>query len=392
VGVACLAISAAGCASDAPGSPRSSGAPTAAASTPVAVTSPAAPPCTNLGVIASWSVSRLAAQLVVVPAAETDVAAVAPSVAAGAGGVILYGSSAPADLGAQLQALDAQAQGGLIPVVMSDEEGGGIQRMANLVGNMPWPATMSATMTPTAVYQLAEQTARAMVANGVTMDLAPVLDLASGPGPDATHIDGPRSFGLSPTSATTYGLQFAFGLEAGGVTPVVKHFPGEGTASANTDDAPATTAPLASLEKADLLPFEAAIDTGIPAVMVGNAAVPGLSPGPASLSYAAVTGLLRQQLGFTGLVLTDSLSADAVSDIGLSVPQAAVEAVAAGIDMILYDTASPNTTFQQTVTQLVAAVSDGQISTATLDAAVIEVLSAKRVDLCAVAGPSPAPG
>jgi beta-N-acetylhexosaminidase len=329
-------------------------------------------------VIASWSVARRAAQLVVVSAQETDVAAVAASVAEGAGGIILYGTSAPENLGQQLQAVEAQAEGGLAPLVMTDEEGGGIQRMSNLVGTIPWPATMSATMTPEAVHQLAATLAEQMVADGVTMDLAPVLDLASGPGPDATHIDGPRSFGLAPATATAYGLAFATGLEAGGVIPVVKHFPGEGGATYNTDDGPASTPPLSDLQASDLLPFEAAINGRIPAIMVGDASVPGLTDGPASLSPAAITGLLRQQLGFEGLVLTDSLSAPAFSDLGLSVAQASVQAVEAGADMILSDTATPNLTFEQTVNALVAAVSDGQLPTQMLNTAVLQVLTAKQ--------------
>jgi beta-N-acetylhexosaminidase len=341
------------------------------------------PSCPSIAVVSSWSVARPAAQLVVVSTDETDVGAVAPSVASGAGGILLFGTSAPENLGQQLQTLEAQSEGGLVPLVMTDEEGGGIQRMSNLAGTIPWAATMSATMTPAAVYQLAETVAEQVVANGVTMDLAPVLDLASGPGPDATHIDGPRSFGVAPVTATTYGLALASGLEAGGMTPVVKHFPGEGSATANTDDGPASAPPLSTLEGSDLLPFEAAVNAGIPAVMVGDASVPGLTGGPASLSPAAITGLLRQQLGFHGLVLTDSLSAPAISDLGLSVSQASVQAVEAGADMILYkNTTTPNVTFQQTVNALVAAVSDGQLSTQVLNTAVLRVLTAKESSDC----------
>jgi beta-N-acetylhexosaminidase len=393
LGVACLVTSCAGAVSVAapPHRSASAGAPTAppqpADPGPGGPTAVAAGPptesCNNLTVISAWSLSRRAAQLVAVAAAETDVAAAAPAVAAGAGGIVLYGSSAPATLGSQLGALEAMDEGGLAPLVMTDEEGGGIQRMANLVGSLPWPATMSATMTPAAVEQAAEQVAQAMVANRVSVDLAPVLDLASGPGPDATHIDGPRSFGVSPTTATTFGLAFAEGLEAGGVIPVVKHFPGEGSADGNTDDGPASTPPLATLESADLLPFEAAIGAGLPAVMVGDASVPGLSQGPASLASAVITGLLRRQLGFEGLVLTDSLSADAISDLGITVPEASVQAVAAGADMVLSNPIDPNTTFDQTVAALVAAVSDGQVPLMTLNTAVMQVLAAKGVDLCA---------
>ena len=400
LGVACLVTSCAGAVSvAAPPHPSASDTTASAgAAQPVATPQPPDPQpggetgvaagtpaesCSNLSVLSSWSLSRRAAQLVAVAAPEADVAAAAPAVAAGAGGIVLYGSSAPTSLGSQLRALEASDEGGLAPLVMTDEEGGGIQRMANLVGSLPWPATMSATMTPAAVEQAAEQVAEAMVANGITMDLAPVLDLASGPGPDATHIDGPRSFGVSPTIATSFGLAFAEGLEAGGVIPVVKHFPGEGSADRNTDDGPASTPPLATLESADLLPFEAAISARLPAVMVGDASVPGISQGPASLASAVITGLLRQQLGFEGLVLTDSLSADAVSDLGITVPEASVKAIAAGADMVLSNPSDPNTAFDQTVAALVTAVSDGEVTPMTLNTAVMQVLAAKGVDLCA---------
>jgi beta-N-acetylhexosaminidase len=278
--------------------------------------------------------------------------------------------------------MDDQAPYGIEPLVMTDEEGGGVQRVANLVGSLPWPATMSATMTTTQIRQLADQTASAMRENGVTVDLAPVLDLASGPGPDATHTDGPRSFGPDSTTTTQDGLAFAQGLEAGGVLPVVKHFPGEGSATANTDDAPANTPPLATLEGADLLPFEAAIRAGLPAVMVGNASVPGLSSTPASLSPAVIDGLLRQRLGFQGLVLTDSLSADAITAEGLSVPDAAVQAIEAGADMVLFTADDPNATTQSVVAAIVAAVTAGGLSVPQLDSAVSHVLMAKGVSLC----------
>ena len=198
---------------------------------------------------------------------------------------------------------------------MTDEEGGEIQRMANLVGNLPWPRTMAATMTPGQVRALAGQVGRRMRAAGITMDLAPVLDLSDSPGPDATYPDGPRSFSVHPAVATAYGLAFARGLQDGGVIPVLKHFPGLGQASANTDFGRATDPPLGTLEAGALLPFEAAIKDGLPAVMVGEVSVPGLTHGlPATLSSQAITGLLRGRLGFHGLVLTDSLSAAAIQE------------------------------------------------------------------------------
>jgi beta-N-acetylhexosaminidase len=141
---------------------------------------------------------------------------------------------------------------------------------------------------------------------GKRRPLAPlrVLDLSDGPGPDAGDPDGARSFSINASIATAYGLAFAQGLQEGGVIPVVKHFPGLGQASYNTDFGPAFDPPLSVLKAGSLRPFEAAITAGVPAMMVGNVSIPGLTGSlPATLSAPAITGSLRHQLGFRGLVL-----------------------------------------------------------------------------------------
>jgi beta-N-acetylhexosaminidase len=214
---------------------------------------------------------------VVVPVEEDNVLSVRPMAAEGVGGIILFGSSAPPALPADLAALRRISPGGLPVLVMADEEGGGVQRMANLVGSLPWPRTMAASMTTGQVRALAEQVGRKMRAVGVTMDLAPVLDLSDGPGPDAAHPDGPRSFSISASITAAYGLAFARGMIDGGVIPVVKHFPGLGQASYNSDFGLASDPPLSVLKAGALRPFEAAIVAGAPAVMVGNVSIPGLT-------------------------------------------------------------------------------------------------------------------
>jgi beta-N-acetylhexosaminidase len=313
---------------------------------------------------------------------ETAVTSAVSAVRQGAGGVILFGSSAPTDLGQQLAGLKAQAPGGVAPLIMTDEEGGAVQRMPNLVGPLASPREMAASLNPDGVRQLGEATGHKLIANGVDVDLAPVLDLASGPGPDAQHTDGPRSFSPDPGVAASYGLGFAQGLLAAGVLPVVKHFPGEGQATANSDDAPALTPALPALDGSDLVPFGDAVRAQLPAVMVGNATIPGLTSGPASLSSTAIGGLLVRQLGFGGLVLTDSLSAKSITATGLDVPHATVQAVAAGADMVLYDLSAPLSGPAAIVNQLTAAVSDGTLPLSRLDDAAGHVLSAKRVKLC----------
>ncbi len=316
------------------------------------------------------------------PTLQRNVEAALPSVRDGVGGVLLLGSARAPDLAGRLAKLKAEALGGIAPLVMSDEEGGGVQRVAYLVGSMPWARTMAATLTSEQVRVLAERTARKMVANGITMNLAPNLDLASGPGPDARHIDGPRSFSTDPQIATNYGLAFAQGTRDGGVVPVMKHFPGEGQATANTDYAAALTPTLPSMEQFDLAPFQAAVGAGAPAIMVGNATVPGLSAGPASLSYPVITGLLRRRLGFHGLILTDSLSAGAITVAGLDVGQAAVQAIAAGADMVIVASGDPNTVAEAIVKAVEAGVDTGLLPTGRLNDAVANVLNAKRINLC----------
>lgn len=363
-----------------------------AVSVPVAVSAPgvaarnpvqSSDACSNLARIATWTVSRRAAQLIVAPVSEDDLQAAEPLVAAGVGGLLLFGSSAPATLGAQIHLLDAAAPDGLAPIVMTDEEGGEVQRMANLVGSLPWPRTMAETMSSSAVESLARTVGRRMRAAGVTMDLAPVLDLSDSPGPDAEYPDGPRSFGTDPTVTGNYGVAFAEGLLQAGVVPVVKHFPGLGEASYNTDDGPATDPPLASLEDTALVPFRAAIAAKLPAVMVSLVTVPGLTGGlPASLSKAAVTGVLRDQLGFKGLVLTDSLSAGAVTAAGYSVAEAAVAAVEAGVDLLPFDTDDPLSTVEQMISSIEAAVAAGNIPSSQLDEAVEQVLAVKHAEPC----------
>lgn len=366
----------------------------ATSSQPKSVATTRAPACSNATVVAGWPVDRRAAQLIAVPVLDGQPAAVSVAVTMQAGGILLIGAVPSAG---QLQTSLQPAvndRHGPSPMVMTDEEGGGVQRLVPDVASLPWPRQMAATMTPAQVEQAAAVLAGQMKAIGVTVDLAPVLDVDGGAQLSATDPDGPRSFSTDPTTAASYGTAFADGLKSGGVLAVAKHFPGLGDASGNTDYGPAETRPISALRTAGLLPFERAVDSGIRAVMVANASVPGLSAGPASLSAPVITGLLRDQLHFTGLVMTDSLSAGAISAAGYSVPDASVAAVEAGADLVLFgstltaaDTAQltpgrVQTETQSIVTALTQAVSSGALPVSRLDQAVTDVLAAKRVNLC----------
>jgi beta-N-acetylhexosaminidase len=298
----------------------------------------------------------------------------------------LFGSSAPSNLGAQLAYVKAQVPGQIGLLVMTDEEGGGIQRMANLAGSLPWPAWMGSNWSAAQIQNAVAGVGRNMLANGVNMDLAPVIDVdGSNVPPSGTNPDGWRSFSGNTAIVSRDGIAFMNGLRSSGVIPVMKHFPGLGGSSGNTDNGAGYTLPWATLQQVGLPPFAAAINAGAPAIMMSNAIVPGLTTLPASLSPAAMREL-RTTLQFHGLVLTDSLSAGAISAAGYSMPAAAVQALKVGADMVMFGL--PATT-AETVSQtfairaaIVAAVSNGSLARSRLIDADAAVLASRNVNLC----------
>ncbi|GAA5016968.1 glycoside hydrolase family 3 N-terminal domain-containing protein [Streptomyces siamensis] len=345
---------------------------------------PAAGACTNSTKLSAWSNKRLAMLTIAVPVSETSVSDATAEVSAGAGGVLLFGSKAPSDLGARLTTLKSHVPGHLGLLVMTDEEGGGIQRMSNLVGSLPWPAYMGAHWTPAQIQQNVTKVATRMAAAQVNMDLAPVVDVdGRNVAPSKTNPDGWRSFSGNTAVVSKAGVAYMNGLRAGGVIPVVKHFPGIGGSTYNSDFGPARTLPWSTLQKVGIPPFTAAIKAGAPAIMVSNNIVPGLGTNPASLSPTVISYELRGQLGFKGLVVTDSLSAKAISAAGFSVPAAAVQALRSGADMVMFDLGS-NVGAQTSsiATAITNAVANGHLSRSRLIDAAGHVLAVRHVNLC----------
>src|SRR5205809_818374 len=190
----------------------------------------------------------------------------------------------PANLGAQLASIKTHVPGQIGLLVMTDEEGGGVQRMANLVGWLPWPAWMGSNWSAAQIQAAVTQVGSKMSADGVNMDLAPVIDVdGTNAAPSGTNPDGWRSFSGNTAVVSKDGIAFMNGLRSAGVIPVLKHFPGLGGSTGNTDNGSAQTLPWTTLQQVAIPPFAAAIAAGAPAVMVSNATVPGLTTLPASL-------------------------------------------------------------------------------------------------------------
>ncbi|MBW4030407.1 MAG: hypothetical protein HIU57_06975, partial [Acidobacteria bacterium] len=296
--------------------------------------------------------------------------------------------SAPATLPRTLASLRGLEPDQRTPMIMTDDEGGGVIRFPNLVGSWPWAQDMGAHMSPARINFQGRHVGEAMTRAGLNVDLAPVADVdGRAVWPGASNPDGLRSFGASPTRDGVDVAAFATGLMAAHVVAVVKHFPGLGYASGNTDNGPATTQPWSVLQRTGLVPFRRAIASGVGAVMMSNATVPGLTTVPASLSSVAVSQL-RRGLGFTGLIMTDALSAGAISARHLSVPQASVLALSAGVDQVLNgNPASPGLALQTaslTTAAIVAAVAHGSLTRAALVQAAAQVLSATNTVTCRI--------
>ncbi len=335
--------------------------------------------CTNEQQLAKWDLDRRLGQLLMgaiyADAGETAVRAAVNQIAKGnVGGVNVLGTSTYSYANNELaQAVDAGGQ--TPPFLAVDEEGGRVQRLTDEVGYLPSAREMADTMTPRQVKRLAKKIGRAMNKLSLNMDLAPVVDV-SNQYDDA--VVGDRSFGSNPATVTKYAGAFADGLRSQGIIPVLKHFPGLGSGSGNTDFESAKTPPLKKLEQRDLKPYETLLLDSPVAVMTTNAVVPGLSGGePASLSSATYQ-LLRDKYGFTGVVMTDSLSAAAVTE-GRDIEEAVTQAIIAGADIALWDQLSEQKAVHK---ELRKAVASGDLSEEQVNASVGRVLALKGVDLC----------
>lgn len=258
------------------------------------------------------------------------------------------------------------------PVAVAvDDEGGRVQRVIAADGKMPSARVMAKTMTPAQVRAVAAKHGKELRARGVTIDLAPVLDV--GTQPDDAVI-GDRSFSPDPKKVVTYAGAFAAGLRDAGILPVFKHFPGHGRGTGDSHKGSVTTPPLSSLRTNDLTPYSQLLGSGPAAVLLGHLEVPGLTNGvPASLSPAAYK-LLRDDYHFTGVAITDDLGAMKAITDSYTLPNAVLTALKAGADIALWTSSD---TLTQVLDRLEKAVTDGQLTQRNVTESTVRILAAK---------------
>jgi beta-N-acetylhexosaminidase len=294
----------------------------------------------------------------------------------GPGGVILFARNVGTadELRALVGAL--RATGTPAPLVTIDQEGGRVARISG-EGVVPLPSAMAVGATGDAdlAWTLGTLLGRDLARLGFSVDFAPVADLSLQP---ESTVVGTRSYGDDPERTGRFATAFARGLERGGVAAALKHFPGHGSTAADSHVAlPRVDADAATLRARDLVPFARAIAARAASiVMTAHVVVDAFDPlQPATLSPAVLTGLLRDELAFDGVVATDCLEMDAIAR-GVGTVNGAVAALAAGADLLTIshrlDVA------HEAAEAIVAAVRDGRVPLVRLQDAYARVRSLRE--------------
>ena len=289
------------------------------------------------------------------------------------GGVIYFAWSrntqSPGQIGELSAGLQAAAE---VPVMIGiDAEVGGVNRIGPAMTRLPDQWALGASGEPERTAAAYATTARELTAMGITVDFAPVADVNLDP---ANPVIGRRAFGADPDLVAAHVAAAVTALQAEGVSAVAKHFPGHGDTAADSHvSLPVVTHDLATWAAVDAPPFRAATRAGADAIMTAHVAFPGLdrSGAPATLSRLIMGGLLRQEIGFAGVVVTDSLRMEGVRVAADE--EVAVRAVEAGADVIL-DPPWP----ARVVGALLAAVRSGRLEEHRVDDSVRRILAMKR--------------
>ncbi|MGI8336623.1 glycoside hydrolase family 3 protein [Actinomadura scrupuli] len=307
------------------------------------------------------SLSRLARSVLLAPFPGADPPGwLLGELERGLGGVTLFALNGNVPDREGLAALTARLREAGDPVVSIDEEGGDVTRLAHLTGSAyPGNAALGAVDDVELTRQVHCSMGAELTEVGVNLDLAPTVDVNSA---DDNPIIGVRAFGSDPALVARHAAAAVTGLQAAGVAACAKHFPGHGATVGDSHlGLPVVDADLDLLDRRELVPFRAAIAAGAKSIMTAHINVPRLTGSdPATLSHAAITGLLRERLGFQGVIVTDALDMHGASGV-IGIPEAAVRALSAGADLLCLGSQEFAASLAGIRAAIVAAVRDGRL-------------------------------
>lgn len=254
----------------------------------------------------------------------------------GVSGVVLFARNVESAAQVATLVRDLKRAAGDRPLMVSvDQEGGRVARLREPQGftEMPSMRSLGATVDVELARRVGAVFGRELRAVGIDLDFAPVLDVDTNP---KNPVIADRSFGRDPAVVSAMGVAVMEGLQAQGVAACGKHFPGHGDTHQDSHlDLPRLPHDLQRLHSVELPPFEAAIRAGIASIMTAHVVFDAIDPSvPATMSRAVLDGLLRQKLGFDGLLISDDLEMKAVVD-HYGIEDAVVRGAAAGVDLFL---------------------------------------------------------
>lgn len=255
-----------------------------------------------------------------------------------------------------------------------DQEGGRVTRLPGALANFPPNKQIGDVNNPEFSYKIGTLLGLELKKFGLNLDFAPVLDINSNPN---NPVIGDRSFGNNLEIVSKLGIQTMKGMQSQKVIPTIKHFPGHGDTSVDSHLAlPIVNKSLKELMKLELIPFERAIDQGADVVMVAHILIPELDKNnPASMSKSVITDVLRRQLGFTGVIITDDMTMGAIVE-HFDIGKAAVESVKSGSDIILVGHGYDNV--EKIHASLKDAIEKGEISQQRINESVERIIKLKR--------------
>lgn len=263
---------------------------------------------------------------------------------------------------------------GIPGFITIDQEGGRVTRMPKDATNVAGALAIASSGRPENAYVAGRMTARELKALGINFNLAPVMDVNNNALNPVINI---RSYGDSVETVSQYGIQMMRGLLDGGVMSSLKHFPGHGDTSVDSHiGLPVIEKTLEELEQLELLPFKAAIEQGAGAIMSAHILFPQIEKSgvPGTMSYTIITEILKEKLGFKGLVVSDCLEMDAIKRY-YGTANGALGAIKAGIDLV-FISHTPETV-KEAIHLIEEAVATGDLDEAVIDAAVTKILAYK---------------
>lgn len=302
------------------------------------------------------------------------------------GGVILFARNVRdirqvASLTAELRRIAAEAGVPELTIAI-DQEGGMVARLTEGVALMPGNMAIAAGGSPEAAFEAARITGEELRALGITLNYAPVLDVNINP---ANPVIGVRSYGESPKRVGEFGVQAIRGLQLAGVAATAKHFPGHGDTDVDSHlDLPKVAHSRQRIREVELEPFRQAIAAGVDAIMTSHIVFPAFENGnvPATLSRRLLTGLLREELGFDGVIMTDCMEMKAIAD-HFGTVEAAVMAIEAGADCVLIS--HTHKLQEAAIDAIAAAVQSGRLSRERIAESAARLLAMKRKRAAAAA-------